>query len=233
MHHHLKHSPLLLLVLAFVNSSAVLGVPQNVTCDDQVGCNVPNAGAIIDFIPSNGWAQGSTCTGCAVHANKSQAYNHTWHDTTLDVDKIEQRLFNITFHGACSSFIIGVLMLICFLGTAVYTFFIVPDNVSDFAHGVTILANMSVFLDNEIVGNILHTPQNQTNFIYNFPGYANTSLSNDSHVLSVSANNQVASSLILFDYFVYTYVFVLPCLIVSPYNNLVELTRVFLIHKLH
>ena len=89
-------------------------------------------------------------------------------------------------------------------GTAIYTYFIVPDNVSDFAIGVTILANMSVFLDDVFVNDIVHVPQNQTDFIYNFLGYANEDLSNDTHTLSISANNQVASSLILFDYFVYT-----------------------------
>lgn len=99
------------------------------------------------------------------------------------------------------------------LGTAIYTFFIVPDNVTHFAHEVTLLANMSVFLDDELVGNILHVPDNKTDFIYNFLGYVNTSLSNDTHMLSISANNEVASSLILFDYYIYTYVFSLSLLV--------------------
>lgn len=67
------------------------------------------------------------------------------------------------------------------------------------------LANMSVIMDSELVGAILHDPRDQTDFIYNFLGYANTSLSNETHVLSISANNQVASSLVLFDYYIYTY----------------------------
>ena len=45
-----------------------------------------------------------------------------------------------------------------------------PDNVSDFSAGVTILANMSVFLDGAPVGEIVHVPRNQVDFIYNFLG---------------------------------------------------------------
>ena len=92
-------------------------------------------------------------------------------------------------------------------GTAIYTFFIVPNNASSFDPGVTILANMSVYLDDEYKGLIVHEPQGGPQFIYNYPGYSVSGLSNDKHTLSMSANNEVASSNIEFDYFIYTYVF--------------------------
>ena len=44
-------------------------------------------------------------------------------------------------------------------GTAIYTYFIVPDNVSNFAIGVTILANMSVFLDDVFVNDPAFIPE--------------------------------------------------------------------------
>lgn len=89
-------------------------------------------------------------------------------------------------------------------GTAIYAYFIVPDNVAAFTPNVTLLTNMSVILDDELVGNVLHMPQGQSDFIYNFLGYSNSSLSNDTHMMTISANNQVSSSLILFDYLIYT-----------------------------
>lgn len=93
------------------------------------------------------------------------------------------------------------------LGTAIYTFFIMPDDVSSFDRGVTLLANMSVYLDDAYAGEIVHIPQGSAQFLYNFLGYSVSGLSNDKHVLSLSANNQVASSIIEFDYFIYTYVY--------------------------
>lgn len=197
---------LLLLTLALVFVQPVAGAPQNVTCDDQLGCNVFSGGAIIDFIPSNKWNQGSTCTICALHPQKSQLYDQTWHSSTLNLRDTEQYMFNITFHGVRSSSFLKAMEFML-SGMAIYTFFILPDNSSLESDGIVVLTNMSVFLDDELVGSILRIPQNKTDFIYNFPGYANASLSNDSHVLSVSANNQAASSVILFDYYVYTYAF--------------------------
>ena len=82
-----------------------------------------------------------------------------------------------------------------------------PDNVSLFEAEVTLLANMSVYLDDQFVGEIVHAPQGGPQFLYNFPGYSVSGLSNDRHVLSVSANNEAASSNVEFDYFIYTYVF--------------------------
>lgn len=90
------------------------------------------------------------------------------------------------------------------VGTAIYTFFIMPDDTSSFSRGVTLLANMSVYLDDAYAGDITHAPQGDAQFLYNFPGYSVSGLSNDKHVLSISANNEVASSNIEFDYFIYT-----------------------------
>lgn len=213
MLHQFRLSPLFLLLLASFLFSGVLSVPQNVTCDDQDGCNfnMTTGGASLDYIPLNGWTQGNNCVGCAMHPDPIQTYNGTWHDTTLDKGDTSQLMFNITFHGTVYTPPLSRehgMALTSLLGTAVYTYFIFPDNVSYFGFAVTLLANMSVLLDNNLVGNILHVPQNQTNFRFNQLGYANASLSNDTHTLSISPNNRVASSLILFDYYMYTYVLI-------------------------
>lgn len=74
---------------------------QNVTCDDDLGCDLPGGveGATTLYIPDGGWAQGAVCTGCKIHPDPSQAFDGSWHDTTLNKGIIEQRLINITFQG--------------------------------------------------------------------------------------------------------------------------------------
>ena len=106
-------APLLSFLLLTSHLSLPLAncIPQNITCDDQNPCQLPagsspivGAIATINFLPNDGWTQGSTCTGCAVHADPSQTFDGTWHDTTLDQDKVSQeRSFNITFLGTSPS----------------------------------------------------------------------------------------------------------------------------------
>ncbi|KAI5117138.1 hypothetical protein M0805_008257 [Coniferiporia weirii] len=173
------------LALSILLFSCVLisrGVVVNVTVDDQFGDERTNA---LPQFTSSGWSQGSTCTGCAVKPNVSQAYLGTWHDATLDAGEAGERTFSVGF-----------------TGMAVYAFFIVPDTIPN--PGITILANMSITLDGEFVGNFVRSPTNQTDFLYNFTGYVNESLADAAHQISFSANAQVSSSLILFDYLVYT-----------------------------
>lgn len=198
-----------LLLSAFITVQVVLGDPQNVTCDDQDGCNVTTGGASLNYIPSTRWIQGSTCKSCPPQPDSSQTYNSTWHDASLEAGENEQVMFNITFHGKCTTSISKVIGLRCFLGTAIYTYFVFPDDVPFFGPGAIVLSNMSVFLDDELVGNVLHVPQNETIYRYAKLGYANTSLSNDTHMLSIAANNEVSSSQIIFDFYMYTYVLLL------------------------
>ncbi|KAE9394638.1 hypothetical protein BT96DRAFT_827383 [Gymnopus androsaceus JB14] len=50
--------------------------------DDQYGDSV--SGAIPTYEPSGGWANGSTCTGCAIRPDAKQAFLGSWHDSTYD-----------------------------------------------------------------------------------------------------------------------------------------------------
>ncbi|THH03760.1 hypothetical protein EW145_g6032 [Phellinidium pouzarii] len=174
---------ILLYVLLSVLVLVLGGGLINVTVDDQFGDS--QTGALPEFLPSDGWAQGNICSGCGVQPDPSQAFHGTWHDTTLNLGEAGQRTFNVNF-----------------TGTAVYTFFIIPDTVTK--PGLTILANMTITLDGEQAAIFVHVPDNTTGFLYNSPGYVNENLANTSHQLSISANAQVSSSLILFDYLIYT-----------------------------
>lgn len=72
---------------------------QNVTCDDQLGCDLP-AGiqpATIEYI--GGWSQGQLCPGCKIQPDPSLVSNGTWSDTTLDKGVNGSKTFNITFQG--------------------------------------------------------------------------------------------------------------------------------------
>lgn len=79
-------------------------------------------------------------------------------------------------------------------GTAVYVYCIIANTFPR-------LTNITFKLDNNIVGNYHHAPDNTTTFLYNIPVYANTSLPDVQHVLIME---QVPGSLILFDYLIYT-----------------------------
>lgn len=191
---------------------------QNVTCDDQLGCDLPGdvQEATIEYIPDDGWQQGAVCSVCKIHADPNRVSNGTWHDTTLNKGVHEQRAINITFQGKQSRTThcpiwhrrrlnhTMSLFVFILLGIAIYAFFVMPDDVSSFDHGITLLSNMSVYLDDVYAGEIVHVPQDGAQLLYNFPGYSVSGLSNDIHLLSMSVNNQVASSVVEFDYFIFT-----------------------------
>lgn len=92
---------ILFLLLSLTDLPPALCASKNVTCDDQFGCELSGdaQGATIEYIPNDGWTQGSTCTGCKIVADPTQAFNGTWHDTTLGKEEAGSRLFNITFQG--------------------------------------------------------------------------------------------------------------------------------------
>ncbi|KAH8101362.1 hypothetical protein DFH11DRAFT_1524094, partial [Phellopilus nigrolimitatus] len=158
----------------------------NVSVDDQSGDE--RTDALPNYFPTNGWTQGNGCSGCGVKPDPTEAFANTWHDTTSHVNDTEPRTISINF-----------------TGTAVYAFFILPDTVT--TAGLTILVNMTFMLDGQPAGEFVHIPTNSTGFLYEQPCYVNDSLVNGPHQLFISANAQTSASLILFDYLLYTYVF--------------------------
>lgn len=87
-------------------------------------------------------------------------------------------------------------------GTAVYAYCIMANIVAY----VTTMTNLTILLDGEDVGSYVHVPTASSDFQYDVPVYVNTSLSNTQHVLSLQAKGDTNSTIILFDYVIYTYV---------------------------
>lgn len=63
---------------------------------------------------------------------------------------------------------------------------------------------MTFFIDGNQVGTYVHIPTTDDDYLYDVPVYTTTGLSNSPHVLTIDATGDVNSSLILFDYAVYT-----------------------------
>ncbi|ETW77817.1 hypothetical protein HETIRDRAFT_326292 [Heterobasidion irregulare TC 32-1] len=164
-------------LLALPIAQAVL---VNHTIDDEQGDSE------IQFSPSDGWSQGSTCFGCKATqggVSNNSAFNGTWHDST---------------HHPGDG---GRTVTLSFSGTAVYAFGIMGN---DFGPGVTTLTNLSVVLDQLTVGNFVHSPTNSTDIQYNASIFAVQNLENIPHQLVITANSSEAPSLFLFDYAIYT-----------------------------
>jgi hypothetical protein len=71
---------LAILTCACAFVTVAIGVPSNVTVDDQ-GVD-PASKSAVSY--SSGWSTGQTCPGCEAQPDAKQAYEGTWHDTTYD-----------------------------------------------------------------------------------------------------------------------------------------------------
>ena len=91
-----------------------------------------------------------------------------------------------------------------FTGTAVYVYGIIANTVPDvptIVHGM----NMTFSLDGALVGTFVHQPSTSTTYEYNYTLFSSVNLANTEHTLVVQTAGDNASSLILFDYAVYTF----------------------------
>ncbi|TFK55643.1 hypothetical protein OE88DRAFT_643167 [Heliocybe sulcata] len=155
----------------------------NRTIDDQYGDEV--SGLQPNYSPAAAWNQGSSCTGCSIHADSGQAYRGTWHDSTHTPGDPEPRVVQLSFNG-----------------TAIYAYCILAN----YIQYTTTLTNLTFRLDGMSVGkNYVHVPTTSTSFQYNVPVYANDSIPNGEHTLEIEATGDTNSSLVLFDYATYTY----------------------------
>ncbi|KZT24560.1 hypothetical protein NEOLEDRAFT_1094376 [Neolentinus lepideus HHB14362 ss-1] len=171
------------LLLLLHRSHVAWATLTNRTIDDQYGDEV--SGLVPGYSPAASWAQGSTCTGCFIHADPSQAYRGTWHDSTHTPGDAEPRVIYISFNG-----------------TAIYAYCILAN----YVQYTTTLTNLTFRLDGNGVGeNYVHVPTTSTSFQYNVPVYVNDSIPNGQHTLEIEATGDTNSSLVLFDYATYTY----------------------------
>ena len=159
---------------------------QNVTIDDTSGD--PTTGLVPAYAPSNKWALGQDCSTCNVHSGTTdgtidvtQAFDGTWHDSTYAVGDPDHTV-TVSFHG-----------------TSVYVFNIIANNLT----GTTTFTNLTFWIDNQLVGNFMHSPESTEAFFYSVPVYVNESLSDGQHTLQMNAGG-TSESLILFDRIVYT-----------------------------
>ncbi|KAI0364974.1 hypothetical protein BV20DRAFT_789014 [Pilatotrama ljubarskyi] len=166
-----------------LNSHAALGRLINHTIDDEHGDSL--TGALPVYSGDIFWNQGSRCTGCYVSPDTvdiHQVFDGTWHDTTSHSD-VSSPAITATF-----------------TGVAVYVFNMLANNVS----ATTTVTSLAFAIDGEHVGSYTHAPDLTTSqILYNVPVYTNTALGNGKHTIEIFAS-QTFSSLILFDYIVYT-----------------------------
>ncbi|KAI0717143.1 hypothetical protein C8Q76DRAFT_616887, partial [Earliella scabrosa] len=156
----------------------------NRTIDDQWGDSL--SGALPQYDPPDRWQQGLHCRTCAISFDTSLVYRGTWHDSTAydpDDDPIPHTL------------------TVEFVGTAVYVYNVLANTVYGYSNDKPPPTILSIFLDNQPVGQFRHTPTDTTAFQFNELVYSTHGLSDTTHTLKLQAFNW---SLVLFDYIVYT-----------------------------
>ncbi|CDO74422.1 hypothetical protein BN946_scf184867.g20 [Trametes cinnabarina] len=160
----------------------VLASAVNRTIDDQNGDSV--TGVVPSYSPAGDWSQGSTCSGCFIHLDTSQTFQGTWHDTTHTPGDSDPRVITAQF-----------------TGTAVYVYNVLANTVP----WTTTFTSITFTLDGKNVGQFVHVPTDSTDFQYNVPVFASDNLPNTDHTIVIEANGATNSSLVLFDYIVYTF----------------------------
>ncbi|KAL1952298.1 hypothetical protein VTO73DRAFT_1447 [Trametes versicolor] len=185
-------APLLLLLCAIAASPlariSVSAALVNVTIDDTFGDE--SNGNQISYEPSTLWSVGQNCAGCTAHPDPTLVLNGTWHDSTYNETQNNDPSVQVSTAAAV------------FNGTAVYVFCITtrssvsPDGNSD----------MSFFIDGDLVGVFVQTPNGNTTYEYNIPVYVNESLPAGTHTIAI-VNGQPggSKSLVLLDYIVYSH----------------------------
>ncbi|TBU26712.1 hypothetical protein BD311DRAFT_667054, partial [Dichomitus squalens] len=106
-------------------------------------------------------------------------HNQTWHDST-------------PANGPAQ-------VVVNFTGTAVYVYNVVPNMVFE----TVTTSNMTFAIDDSVVGNFVHTPDQSGVTLYNQLVYSNTELELAPHTIVISADGDNHSN-ILFDYLIYT-----------------------------
>ena len=162
------------------------------TIDDTDGD--PIGGSSLTLSPSGQWTPGQTCPACSVHSgntsstvNVSQVFSGTWHQSIFvpNVPGDPNNIVNVDF-----------------TGSAVYVYNIIANALP--SESATTLTQVNFFIDNDLVGNYEHVPQNTgPTFEYGVLVYANASIPYGAHNFIMSAQGP-NTSLILFDYMMYT-----------------------------
>ncbi|OBZ79761.1 hypothetical protein A0H81_00334 [Grifola frondosa] len=174
-------------LLCFIQALAAQDALTNITIDDMYGD--PETGAQFVYTPSDFWNVGQNCNSCAAQPSPSQAYQGTWHDGSP---------YTPSSDGEQS----GLLSAeISFFGSAIYVFCILAQTITPLNGS----SDMSFYIDDELVGTYVHAPTAQPlSYDYNVPVYVNESLPSAPHKFSLVGGRTGSTSLILFDYIVYS-----------------------------
>lgn len=170
----------LLLFISILRLSAARSM--NRTIDDEFGDII--TGSLPQYYPSDRWSQGALCANCSAKLDSSRVAYHSWHDTTQDPRH--------TTHS----------VTVRFTGVAVYVY----NALANDQPGVATLTNLTFTLDNIFAGSFTHTAIDDPDPAYDVLVYSNNNMENKAHTLTMAAAALVGSksSLILFDYVVYT-----------------------------
>ncbi|KAH9886723.1 hypothetical protein C8Q73DRAFT_276978 [Cubamyces lactineus] len=176
---------LLITLLAACISGADAGV--NRTIDDQKGDSV--TGVVPLFLPAGTWNIGQTCTSCNIQSGRpidpGQVFDGTWHD--------------LTHFGNGNSGMVQV----SFTGHAVYVYNMIMNVLVSGAYTST---NLTFLIDSDYVGSYVHSPTSNDStpaVFYQTLVYSNDTLEQGEHTLQMMASGDT-TSLILFDYIMYT-----------------------------
>jgi hypothetical protein len=71
----------------------LLAGARNITIDDEGGDEVTHAPVQYSKV---GWTQGASCATCWSRPDASQAYDHTWHDSTANITTPNSVALNFT-----------------------------------------------------------------------------------------------------------------------------------------
>ncbi|KAJ7576736.1 hypothetical protein C8J56DRAFT_1117165 [Mycena floridula] len=152
-----------------------------VTIDDTLGD--PTTGETIVY--SERWNVGQDCDVCAVHPDKTQTYQGTWHDSTYDPNQADILQATVKFSGTSVS-VFGVIFV---------------DQLD--VHPMSLLFS----IDSEPAGTFSRTMADAagaTGYQYHVPFYTNQTLSPGDHTLTI--HNGIPggpASLLLLDYITY------------------------------
>lgn len=185
--------------------SVIAGKAYNITVDDRYSSSLSGDAPV--YAPSTVWNQGPQCSGCFVQPDPSQAFGGTWHDSTIAIGDVPYTI-SYTFEGKLSRDWSTILLLIIEgAGTAVFIFLILAKWVP-FA---TTFTNISFTLDGNPEGTFIHMPDETNQFEYHVNGFTKNNLQNKAHTIVITNQPGSSNSLVLFDYLIYTWVFLTIC----------------------
>ena len=190
-----------LSMVVFTNAILAIARLVNTTVDDH--------DPSIQYAPvENHWLSlDQDCSTCATAPDPSQVYNRTWHDATYNFSNPLQsapQSLVFRFNGwFLSSVYVLRLLTSDRQGSAIYAYGVLSSRADQSTH-------LLFYLDNEPAGNFTYTGPDTdpsgVSYTYDALFYSNTSLRLGEHAFELQngEGDGGATSLILFDYLIYT-----------------------------